>query len=704
MPGRRSSRRELRPEMMPPGASHTTVCTSLLTGLLLCLQGMVVLYGGTRFWASAPFLTVALFLSGVLCLLQVWWAREEPGRLYLSMEFWTLTGCALYAALRGLLGSAVPYESWTEAYLLLCAALLWLSFVRLGSTKHGWMIVALTMLLAGVLHSMWAVQQHVMGDRSVLWLERPEHYLMRASGTFICPNHFGFLLQMGVVVALGILCMPRVRMSIRVFAGYALIVMFIALVLTLSRAALMGALAGMGIVLLFSPLRNRIRTLLLTGVGAVVVLVVATMSLLTFYEPAKQRLADFGTNNIRWSQIWPDTMRMIHGEGFWGSGPGTYVHVFDTYREKFNASWMYLEYAHNEYLHTIAEYGWIPSVLIAGISLWVCLRLARTAWALGPTRRGMIPAIMLGLWVGSLVQAVFDFHLHIPAVALVWVMLEATFQGAAGVRGCWKRSPSTPLQTRWVLGIAGFLSLLLVWPSVHLSMGSYHQYRSRLARESNDREQAAFHSAQSRDWLPGWYRGWRSLGLEKRTAAFWMREPVTRAALIAESRLAYETALELNPYDRISRAGLVELLKMEKRWEEALEELERLKEKAPFDAQVRIQEGLVLKRMGRTREALTVFQEAARLKKEPDRQIELNIRSLRERLKKESSIWIPRPGGLTEPVEVSYRRHSTGVVAEWSNARDCKSCFRRFESDPRLQFSSGETDECTGRFEIHRQS
>lgn len=604
--------------------------------LFLALQGMVILFGGTRFWASGPFLLPILLLAGAGLLLMAAQNRRDPGRLHVSVELWLLAGLSVYCVVRAVTDSAVPYETWTEAYLWACAAVLWVTFLRLGSVKSAWILFSVGMVGFALMHSMVAVWQHASEARNVLWLERPEHYGMRASGTFICPNHFGHYLQLAAVLGSGLFVAPGMKLSVRIFSGYALCFILPASVLTLSRATILGLLAGVGVLILLILIYRKSWRLCLAGVAGAVITGLTFALLYAVYEPIRGRFRDFGTSNMRWTQIWPDTWSMIQGEGFWGSGPGTYLHVFDQYREKFNSANHYLEYAHNEYLNTLAEYGWIPLLLILVFSAWICVRLVRASLRAPTLRVAVIPMLSVAIWTATLVHALFDFQLHIPSNALLTVMVLAILHGAASVRGLWPGSLWSPATSGVFLAATGVLGLMLILPTIPLSMGSYYAYQARLAREANQAEESYAHAARVRSWLPMRYDGWRTLGLEKRSQAFWMRDPERRAALIEESRSAYHAALERNPYDRISRAGIIELLKMEKKWEEALTELDTLIHLAPFDVQVRVQQGLVLRRLGRYPEALKVFQLAKGLRHFPDRQIEANLRLLRAKIRQET--------------------------------------------------------------------
>jgi len=630
MPRRRSSRRDIRSDVLPPAASHSSLYTTFLLLSFCSLQGMVILFGGTRFWASGPFLGL-FFLLSFIGSIWVWkLSKGEPGKCSVPLEVWTLLGLAGYAVVRAIVNSAIPYETWSEAYLLFSAALVWVVFTRWGASRSGWILVAVGLLSFVTLHSMHALGQHFSGERDILWLSRPEHYGMRASGTFFCPNHFAHYIQMAIIVAVGMLFIPRLRLSLKIICGYTICICVPVLFLTLSRAGVLGTIAGVGVVVMLSPLRKRMALMVSVLFGGSLIIGGSLTVLAIKVDPIRERLRDFGTNNIRWSQIWPDTLSMIQGEGLWGSGPGTYLYVFDTYREKFSASNLYLEYAHNEYLNTLAEYGWIPFsaiLLVVGITL---TRDMKASLRSDNMRTAMLPAICVGLVVATLVHALFDFQLHITANSLVLVMLLGTFHGAAGVRGLWPKRFLSSAWSRASLVLVALASLVMLGITLPLTMGSLYTYLARVSGENNDMEAAKEYAAKQRTWLPGRYEGWRTLGLEKRMAAYWNRDPEQKATFIKESRAAYDEALRLNPYDRNSMIGVIELLKMENRLEEALVQFDTLITYAPFDVQVRVYQGLLLKKMGRNRKALEVFQQAKRMSRSANRQIDLNIRTLRK--------------------------------------------------------------------------
>jgi O-antigen ligase len=62
-------------------------------------------------------------------------------------------------------------------------------------------------------------------------------------------------------------------------------------------------------------------------------------------------------NSLR-TWMWKDTMGIIRDFPFWGTGLGTFCHIFPKYRTfKLTPTWGFLRYAHNDYLQLISEMG-----------------------------------------------------------------------------------------------------------------------------------------------------------------------------------------------------------------------------------------------------------------------------------------------------------------------------------------------------------
>lgn len=631
---RRSARSFSREKIQAPSHDAPGWRTCVLMVLLSGLLGMVVLFGGTTFWASAPFLLVMLSTLAVYQIFNFKKSLQNGKSIVLppGTVLWFLV--IIYVTIRAF-GSPVPYETWSEAYLLSCGLLLYIAFTDLGNQRRSLNWISFSVFGGAVVLSMMALSLHWHESTRVLWLSRPEHYGMRASGSFICPNHFAHFLQMAIILAFSVVLSPKFSLSLRLFSGYTLLLALPTLLLTLSRAGWIGTICGVGLILFLRAIRKGWKRVM--GASTVLLLGVPllTLLLLKIYPPIQTRINERTLQDIRITQIWPDTWNMIQGEGFWGSGPGTYAQVFEQYREHFSSMHWHLSYAHNDYLHTLAEYGWVVTFFLLGFLVWLLIYWSLRGVKITSDVVASIPITLAGILAGTMAHAVFDFNLHITANALLFSCLLGGWYGQGTYQNCWKRPPISAGWGRTVILGSALLSLVLLVPSVRYGMGGYHEYQMRNAVRRSESESADRHAAALRKWTPSHWRGWTHLGESYRNQAFWMRDPDRKAELIERSRQGYETALRWNSHDRDALAGLVELAKMEGREEEALilfDELERI---APFDQQVLIRKGLTLRKLGRYQEALEVFEELVHKRRLSTKQIQLNIRQLKRLIREQ---------------------------------------------------------------------
>lgn len=642
MGGERGRRRRSRSEAVSPTSPNRRLRAVLLWALILCVSGMVFLYGGTKFWASAPFFFIGLLMIAGLQGLAFVNLLRGGGRISppVGTGLWILL--LFYILARALAAPVVPYQAWTEFYQVGAVLLFYISFSDLCNRRSAWKGVAAAVLLLAVLQSMYAIWLHWHESNMVLWLPRPRGYGMRASGTFICPNHFAHLLQIAMILSAALLATPGKNLPLKLLSGYTLLIGTPALALSLSRSGVLGAFAGVGVVVMATSLRKGWRRTLLAFSGLAVGGAAVFAALWFWFEPFRTRIEQAMGGNVRWSQYWPDSWSLIRGEGVWGVGPGVFRHAFEQYRDRFSSSGLYLEYAHNEYLHTLAEYGWPMSLLLAGGILLLLFRLLSRSLKIEEGSRAMVPLAMLGILCGSLVHAVFDFNLHITGNMLVMAMLFGALDGLGLQQGIWKRAGVPERAAKPLPLLAAGFALALALASIPLFMGSLHEYQMDRAAKRHRVEEARTHAAAMRTWAPFHWRGWTQLGRQHREDAYYMRNPAERERLVERSREAYRAALKRNPYDRIALAGLAELRMMQRQWAEALALWSQLEELAPFDVQVKVRKGRALMGMGELEAALEVFQRAASLRRN-DPAIQRHIRRARRLLREQAAAGMSPP-------------------------------------------------------------
>jgi O-antigen ligase len=142
-------------------------------------------------------------------------------------------------------------------------------------------------------------------------------------------------------------------------------------------------------------------------------------------EPVIARFETLGQQHAtpagnRWA-IWKDTVRLIDGHPWSGTGLGTFSAAYPAVQTAFAGR--FVSHAHNDYLEFAAELGIPAALLLFGAVFYLLLQSARS-FRQNDSR--FERAIALGCF-GSLfaisLHSLTDFNLHIPANALVFVVV-----------------------------------------------------------------------------------------------------------------------------------------------------------------------------------------------------------------------------------------------------------------------------------------
>ena len=260
----------------------------------------------------------------------------------------------------------------------------------------------------------------------------------RIGGFFNNPNHLAAFLSFAAFLSAGVMLFARIHIASRLLLGFGILSMLAGVVLTMSRAALLGFVAG-GVAFVLLTLWVVWRTkrplfkwlvialLLVGGAAGGALYKVNEESMLT-----RQLTSPLG-EDMR-VHIWRAALAQ-HAESPWiGVGSRMFYDGSITHRDpESSAHTGDALFAHNEYLQTLADYGW------AGLALVVLVVLAHLLNGLRFLRwfaaeqfpaTGLLGSNALALTLGSiaallatLVQAVFEFQGHIPITALVGAIL-----------------------------------------------------------------------------------------------------------------------------------------------------------------------------------------------------------------------------------------------------------------------------------------
>ena len=352
--------------------------------------------------------------AAVLCgAFSIHWFKQglrEPGFLRSGLDGWIMVYVCFF--LLSLRFSKLPYFSWVELFKLgvvLCAYLAtrYLCRERLQIYRLSESFV----LLGGLLSAIGLLQ--FVGGLPHYWWSKASFL----SSMYVNHNHFAGLLVLILPIALGLVLAERDR-SKKILLIFLTTLMGTAFVFALSR----GACVALGVSLVWMMWALKRRHLVSSAVLPFLLFVVLIVGVVVIFgtESIEQRLANIQAMNeqeelslrYRWL-TWLGTIPMISRFLWFGSGPGTFGHLFLQFRpEGFS---MRPVYAHNDFLHLLAECGIFSFLASAGL----VTAFFRMGWDVirrdeSRLRIGVGSGVMAGI-LGLLVHALFDFNFHIPA-------------------------------------------------------------------------------------------------------------------------------------------------------------------------------------------------------------------------------------------------------------------------------------------------
>ena len=607
--------------------------------------GGMWLMGSTRTWGYAPGLALS-FLGSMLVLARPVFYPGTP-KWRFAPGLWALALLAALAAAR-VPWAAVPHAARWDALRwasLLAAAFSW---IQLGGRSHRWKWLLAALLLAAAANGLYALLQHVNGSRMVLWMERPEQYGMRASGTYLCPNHFANVLAMLLPLAVALLALPEAGFPLRLMALYFAAVALPTLYWSHSRSGWLGAAGGLAVLLLLLAWRASRRWFALALLALPLAAAGGGWLAWRTLPAVRERMGAVMENpekagGIR-MQMWRDAPAMVRDKPAWGFGGGSYVWVYPPYQRhvKEHLTW---DYPHNEYIQLLLEHG-AAGLGLAALGLAACLWGVARGVRRARSREGaFLLAAAAGGLAASLIHGAFDFNFRIfpnPHV-LVWV------GGVAwGVWHSRERGEEVPRQTgrrRIRMGLGAMAAAccgFCAWIAISAGMSYFWNLRADMARVRLEWDEAQVDYRKSMAWDSWNWNPHLGLGKLRSLQATWYRDPDGAAEAAARRRLADEAsasffaALERNPFDMAAEFGLARSLNAAGDAEGALEHYRRAAAYQRRHVFYREQLGVQLRRMGRDREALEVFRKNVEDETASDVS-RLNIRALERKLAREEA-------------------------------------------------------------------
>lgn len=241
-------------------------------------------------------------------------------------------------------------------------------------------------------------------------------------------NHFAGYLEMAIPIAIGTLY-TMTETGKKIILGYAIMLMAVALILSLSRggcAAVVISMCVIGILLAKTGHFTRKVWLPLSFLSVIFVIsAIICMNPITKQVLETRKQMQDLTNYSR-IKIWKGTINTINDHPISGTGVGTFTPVFPRYHPPdFRLRDVY---AHNDYLQAVSEMG----VFVLPFIFWLIFNTLRSGiTTFLQTKSRFKQGIALGAVAGItaiLIHSFVDFNLHIPANAILFIVLGAFVQ------------------------------------------------------------------------------------------------------------------------------------------------------------------------------------------------------------------------------------------------------------------------------------
>jgi len=330
--------------------------------------------------------------------------------------------CLLVLCLLSSVFSVHKYTSIWSSVLLLNYCVIFYLIIHIVRTRSQFrQLVYLVVGTAGLLCIIGLVK--IFCDNPFPWWDYTDFQIEpgRLSSTFGNANHFAGYMEMAIPLLLGLFLTGITGMK-RFFMVCIGVLLFLSLMLSLSRSGWIGAIAGLLFMaaVLLTERRFKKKKVMVALAGG---LCVVAFAVLTSTATVERILTLEKKEGLQARMmVWQGTVEMIKDHPVLGTGPGTFATVYTQY----HPPGFYRRYfaAHNDYLQLTAETG-LPLI---PVMIWMIIALYKNGFKKLNNPSRLVRGITLGAMAGItaiLVHSITDFNLHIPANAILFTVLAA---------------------------------------------------------------------------------------------------------------------------------------------------------------------------------------------------------------------------------------------------------------------------------------
>jgi O-antigen ligase len=392
----------------------------LRIGVCLLLAFSVFAFGAVQTWS------VSLLEIGAALLLVAWAfivSRDADAKIQWSPLNAPLLGFVAIGLLQ-LLFHRTAYPFLTRQELLRLAAYFIVLFLTAQAFRSrgdlsalAWFLVVLCFAV-----SLLAIIQHFTSNGEIYWFQKVASGA-DVFGPYVNRNHFAGFVELTLPVGLALLAFRGVRRELFPLASLLTIVPVSALVLSGSRAGIIGLAFGIGVLALLARSRQAMRG---PRMVAVAMVALAALALIAWVgaRGAIERFTPQHSNGIAFSRraiMFSGAAHIFLDHPILGSGLGTTVSVYPRYETQYDSR--IVDHVHDDYIEALAETGLLGG--LCGVAfLWRLYRDARRNFQADQSHFSRaLHAGAIAALCALLLHSFADFNLHIPSNALLFLVM-----------------------------------------------------------------------------------------------------------------------------------------------------------------------------------------------------------------------------------------------------------------------------------------
>lgn len=420
--------------------------------LIVCLAIILsaLAYGTVHYWA------LALFFLGAVTILVLWlvdgWNlgsfRISRNVLQLPLLGMFLLGVFQLLPLRHPevagtnsipLVSSLSFDPYSTRFILVQLAAFTIYFAAVlifTDTPKRLRLLVRTITVFGFFLAIFGLTQSFTSPDKIYWIrELPQS---QAFGPFINRHHFAGYMELALALPLGLVFTGAIEKEKKFIYLFAAALMAVALIMTNSRGGIISLLAEILFLVATMGLGRRHKkkgseertpriksAAMKAGLALALVFALFGGVVLLGGEDALTRIVgSVNTDDPTTGRahFWGVTIDIIKNHPLIGTGLGAFGVVYTGYDSR---NGMYrLEQAHNDYLQTLSDGGIVGAL----IGLFFVVSLFRMGFTRRDSRDDFRRGVATGALAGCfavLVHSFFDFTLHTPANALLFLVLAA---------------------------------------------------------------------------------------------------------------------------------------------------------------------------------------------------------------------------------------------------------------------------------------